>query len=58
MTEAELRRNPEKAERARTAKQQALLRRQDRGNQPDRRPDTSPGRALRDGRSALIIGKD
>ena len=58
ITEAELRRNPEKAERARAAKEQALLRQQDRGAKPERRPDTSPGRALRDGRSAVIIGKD
>ncbi len=55
VTDAELRRNPEKAERARTAKAQALSRRQARGERTEQRPDTSPSKALRDGRAVLII---
>lgn len=59
VTEAELRRSPEKAERARLAKAQAQRRRQDRGDRPAAaRPDTSPGMALRDGRAVVIIGRD
>ena len=58
VTEAELRRIPEKAERARSAKAQLLRRRQERGENTSARPDTMPGRALRDGRAVVIIGRD
>ena len=59
VTEMELRRSPEKAERARTAKAQAARRRRDQGvAPPPPRPDTSPGVALRDGRAVVVIGRD
>jgi mono/diheme cytochrome c family protein len=58
VTEAELRRIPEKAERARAAKAQDLRRRRERGENTDIRPDTSPGAALRDGRSVVVIGRN
>ena len=58
VTEGELRRIPEKAERARSAKAIALRRRQERGENTDPRPDTSPGVALRDGRAVVVIGRD
>jgi mono/diheme cytochrome c family protein len=58
VTEAELRRIPEKAERARAAKAQDLRRRRERGENTDARPDTSPGAALRDGRSVVVIGRN
>lgn len=59
VTEMELRRSPEKAERARTAKAQAARRRRDQGVVvPPPRPDTSPGVALRDGRAVVVIGRD
>ncbi len=57
VTEIELRRSPEKAERARTAKAQAARRRRDQVVVAPR-PDTSPGVALRDGRAVLVIGRD
>ncbi len=56
-TDAELRRNPDKAARARAAKAQAMSRRQARGERLEQpRPDTSPNKALRDGRAVIIIG--
>lgn len=59
VTEMELRRNPEKAERARTAKAQVARRRREQGIvAPPTRPDTSPGVALRDGRAVVVIGRD
>jgi Domain of unknown function (DUF4384) len=58
VTEGELRRIPEKAERARSAKAIALRRRQERGENTAPRPDTSPGVALRDGRAVVVIGRD
>jgi Domain of unknown function (DUF4384) len=60
VTEADMRRSPEKAERARLAKAQAQRRRQDRGDRPagGARLDTSPGMALRDGRAVVVIGRD
>jgi mono/diheme cytochrome c family protein len=58
VTEGELRRIPEKAERARSAKAIALRRRRERGENTDPRPDTSPGVALRDGRAVVVIGRD
>ena len=58
VTEAELRRIPEKAERARSAKAQQLRRRQERGEAVVARPDTSPGKALRDGRAVVVIGRN
>jgi hypothetical protein len=58
VTEAELRRIPEKAERARSAKAQVLRRRQERGENTEARPDTMPGKALRDGRAVVVIGRD
>jgi hypothetical protein len=58
VTEAELRRIPEKAERARSAKALVLLRRQERGENTEARPDTMPGKALRDGRAVVVIGRD
>ena len=57
VTDAELRRNPEKAERARSAKAQALRRRQARGERVEERLGTSPSKALRDGRAVVVIGK-
>ena len=54
-TDMELRRDPDKAERARNAKAAALRRRQARGERTEERPDTSPGHALRDGRAVVII---
>ena len=56
VTEADIRRNPDKAERARSARAGALLRRQDRGEHTERRQDTAPGRVLRDGRAVVVIG--
>lgn len=58
VTEFELRRNPEKAERARMAKAQASRRRGEQTVEPPPRPDTSPGVALRDGRAVVVIGRD
>jgi mono/diheme cytochrome c family protein len=56
-TDAELRRNPDKAARARAAKVQALSRRQARGERLEQpRSDTSPNKVLRDGRAVIIIG--
>ena len=57
VTEMEMRRSPEKAERARTAKAQAARRRRDQGVVTPK-PDTSPGVALRDGRAVVVIGRD
>lgn len=57
VTDAELRRNPEKAERARSAKVLALRRRQARGERIEERLGTSPSKALRDGRAVVVIGK-
>ena len=56
VTEADIRRNPDKAERARSARAGALQRRQDRGEHTERRQDTAPGRVLRDGRAVVVIG--
>ena len=56
VTEADIRRNPDKAERARLARAGALQRRQDRGEHTERRQDTAPGRVLRDGRAVVVIG--
>ncbi len=58
VTDAELRRNPEKAERARSAKATQLRRRRERGENIEVRVDTSPGQALRDGRAVVIIGRN
>ena len=55
--EADIRRNPEKAERARAAARAgAIQRRQERGEQTEKRLDTAPGRNLRDGRAVIVIG--
>ena len=56
VTEADIRRNPDKAERARSARAGALQRRQERGEHTERRQDTAPGRVLRDGRAVVVIG--
>ena len=57
VTEAEMRRSPEKAARARTAKAQAAQRQRDQ-SVAVQRPNTSPGVALRDGRAVVVIGRD
>lgn len=56
-TDAELRRNPEKAERARIAKTGALTRRQARGETILTRPDLSGRGTLRDGRAVAVLGQ-
>lgn len=58
VTEAELRRSPEKAERARSAKALAARRRQTPSPDLEARPNTSPGQSLRDGRAVVVIGRD
>lgn len=58
VTEAELRRIPEKAERARAARAQEQRRRRERGENTDSRPDTASGSSLRDGRAVVVIGRD
>lgn len=56
VVEAELRRNPEKAERARVGREQAQRRNEIRGQLIGRRPDLTQERALRDGRAVLVLG--
>lgn len=55
VTEAEMRRIPEKAQRARTAREAAARRAPVSEPDPDARPNTAPGQALRDGRAVVII---
>jgi mono/diheme cytochrome c family protein len=58
VTEAEMRTNPEKAERARIARSAALQRRRDQGEHiAPQRPDVPTERALRDGRAVLVLGR-
>lgn len=54
-TDAEMRRFPEKAEQARNARAAAARRSGNREPDPDLRPNTAPGQALRDGRAVVII---
>jgi Domain of unknown function (DUF4384) len=56
ITEADLRRNPNKAERARSARAQALRRLRESGARTEERQDTSPGRPVRDGRAVVVLG--
>ncbi len=56
ITDADLRRNPNKAERARSARAQALRRLRESGSRTEERQDTSPGRPVRDGRAVIILG--
>ncbi len=56
ITESDLRRNPSKAERARSARAQALRRLRESGSRTEERQDTSPGRPIRDGRAVVILG--
>jgi mono/diheme cytochrome c family protein len=56
VTEADLRSNPEKAERARIAQSGALRRRRERGEHvAPARPDTAAKATLRDGRAVLVL---
>ena len=54
-TEAELRADPLKADRARAARFDAVRRRRAAGERIEQRTRTAPGRALRDGRAVLVI---
>jgi mono/diheme cytochrome c family protein len=57
VTEAEMRTNPEKAERARIARSAALQRRREKGEHiAPQRPDVPTDRPLRDGRAVLVLG--
>ena len=56
ITDADLRRNPNKAERARAAREQALRRLRDSGSRTEERQDTSPGTRIRDGRAVVVLG--
>lgn len=56
ITDADLRRNPNKAERARAARAQALRRLRDSGSRTEERQDTSPGTPVRDGRAVVVLG--
>lgn len=56
VTEADLRRNPKKAERARSARAQALRRMREGGSRVEDRQDTSPDRPLLDGRAVIVLG--
>lgn len=56
ITDADLRRNPNKAERARSARAQALRRLRESGSRTEERQDTSPGRPVRDGRAVVVLG--
>lgn len=58
VTEAEMRRIPEKAETARSARAAARRRTATTEPDPDNRPNTAPGQALRDGRAVVIIKTD
>ncbi|HMN36144.1 MAG TPA: DUF4384 domain-containing protein [Hyphomicrobium sp.] len=53
VTEADLRKNPEKAARARRARVEAM--RRDRGAARGERADTAPGRMLLDGQSVIVL---
>ncbi|MEZ5901469.1 MAG: DUF4384 domain-containing protein [Hyphomicrobiaceae bacterium] len=53
VTEADLRSNPEKAARARSARIEAM--RRDRGAASGERADTAPGRNMIDGRAVLVL---
>lgn len=55
ITDADLRRSPEKAERARVARAQAI--RRQRGNAPAEQRDTSPDKPLVDGRAVVVLDK-
>lgn len=56
LTEADLRKNPEKAERARAARASAMRANiGTRGTSNPDRPDTAPGRKISDGRAVLVI---
>lgn len=54
-TDAELRADPLKADRARAARSDAVRRRRAAGERVEQRTRTLPGRTLRDGRAVLVI---
>ncbi len=58
VSDADLRRNPDRAEKLRAQRAGAYQqRRQERGESADKRPDTpQPNRNLRDGRAVIVIG--
>jgi hypothetical protein len=59
VTEAELRSDPKKAEKARIARTGAIRRRRDRGEKIEPlRPDVPTERPLRDGRAVLVLGPE
>ncbi len=56
VTEADFRRSPEKAARARLAQAGADRQRRARGERTERRPDIDESASLRDGRAILVLG--
>lgn len=55
VTDSDLRNDPEKAERARKAKAEALRRRREQGERTEERPDIITSEPLQDGRAVLVI---
>ncbi len=58
IAEADMRRDPRKAERARSARFQALRRVRESGGRTEERLDTSPGRRVRDGRAVIVLSNE
>ncbi len=58
IAEADMRRDPRKAERARSARSQALRRVRESGGRTEERLDTSPGRRVRDGRAVIVLSNE